>query len=239
MTRSDGTAGVPGTAELVFDAAAGTVSARISPMQWEGASWELAAADSYYLADDDLGGSNISNDPANPNRLQGAADPSVLCDCDYLSWGSWNASIDANGTTYGPDAGYWVVGQLSTSADLPLSGLATYSGQAIGTVNDGGAVLTGVTGSFTASVDFGTGLGSLQIDGFAGRSFGDSNLDINSGSMLAWGFSGQLSDTAGLSGQYNAAFATDGVDPAAAMIGTFSAEDGAWSASGVFGGTRP
>lgn len=231
---------MPGTAQLAFDPAAGTVSAQLSPLQWEGASWELDAADGGYVADNDFAGSNISNDPDNPNRLQGATDPGLLCDCNYLTWGSWNASIDANGTTYGPDRGYWIAGRLSEAAELPVSGVASYAGSALGMVNDAGVITEGVSGQFTATVDFGTGLGSLQVSNFAGRSFGDSNLDINSGGMLAWGFGGQLSDGADLGGQYQAGFASDGSDPAAAMIGTFSAEDinADWSASGIIGGTR-
>ena len=236
--RSDGSARMSGTAELDFDAQGGTVAARISPMQWEGESWELAAADSYYNDGQDFGGSNITNDPGTPNSLQGAVDPGLLCDCDYLSWGRWNASIDANGTTYGPDSGYWVVGQFSDQADLPVAGTAIYNGNALGMVGDGVSITEGVSGQFTATVDFGSGLGSLQISNFDGRSFGDQNLDINNAGMFAWGFSGQLDDGVGLSGSYDAGFVTDGTDPAAAMIGSFNVEDGSWSASGIFGGVK-
>ena len=231
---------MPGTAELDFSTTDGSVSAVIRPQHWEGAGWQLDAEPGSYAADNDFGGSNISNDPATPNQLTGTLDPTVLCDCSYLTWGSWNASIDANGTTYGPDSGYWIAGKLSDVADLPVSGVATYGGTAVGTVNDAGTITTGVTGQFLAVVDFGSGMGSVQISNFAGRSFGDSNLDINNSSMLGWGFAGQLSDGAELNGQYHAGFASDGSDPAAALIGTFSAEDfgSDWSASGIIGGVK-
>ena len=231
---------MPGTAELTFSTANSTVSARISPMQWEGLSWELDASEGRYAADNDFDGSNITLDPNAPNTLQSATDPTLLCDCNYLTWGRWNAGIEGNGTSYGPFDGYWVAGQLSEVTELPLSGQATYNGHAVGMVSDGVDITHGVQGDFQAVVDFGTGQGSLQISNFDGRSFGSSNLDINNSGMLAWGFQGELSDGADINGQYQAGFASDGSDPAAAMIGTFSADDAnaGWSASGVFGGTR-
>lgn len=226
---------MPTEVALDFDPDADTVAARFTPRQWEGRSWEAAGT---YIADDDFAGSNITNDPASPNQFQVAEDPALLCDCSYLSWGTWNASIDANGTTYSADAGYWVVGQMTAQADLPLSGEATYNGTVIGTVSDDQGITPDIRGDFTATIDFADGLGTVQISGFAGRSFGDDNLDINN--MSEWAFAGALGDGADLTGEYQAGFASDGIDPAAAMIGTFSVEDpnAGWSASGVFGGTR-
>lgn len=231
---------MPGTAELTFSTANSTVSARISPMQWEGLSWELDASEGRYAADNDFDGSNITLDPNAPNTLQSATDPTLLCDCNYLTWGRWNAGIEGNGTSYGPFDGYWVAGQLSEMAELPQSGQATYNGHAVGMVSDGVDITHGVQGDFQAVVDFGSGQGSLQISNFDGRSFGTNNLDINNSGMLAWGFQGELSDGADINGRYQAGFASDGSDPAAAMIGTFAADDANadWSASGVFGGTR-
>ena len=236
--RANGSPGMAGTIELGIDQSAGSVAARVAPMQWEGASWELTAADGQYSNDHDFGGSNITNDPGYTNALSADATAGSLCDCDYLSWGRWNAGIDANGTRYGPVSGYWVVGQLTDSAALPSTGVYQYTGAAHGEVSVAGATPYAASGTFSALVDFAAGSGNLQISDFDGRSFGNDVVDITGSGQLAWGFADSLSSVANpnLGGEFTAGFASDGSDPAAGMIGTFSASDGDWAASGIFGG---
>ncbi len=106
--------------------------------------------------------------------------------------------------------------------------MPTYVGTAIGSVSNDGIITTGLTGNFSATVDFGSGTGSLQIERFAGRTFGDTQLDINRmmSGMPDGSFSGSLemNGNTGFYGEY----------PAAAMLGGFKGDDGTWSASGVF-----
>ncbi|WP_313253288.1 hypothetical protein [Stenotrophomonas sp.] len=223
----------PGSAEFQFDPDGGTVTARIAPRTWEGAAF-TGSGD--YLHDLSYGVTTGEGD------AQVVGDSNALCDCDYLSWGQWSADVAANGTTYSAQDGYWIIGQLTPLAELPTDVIASYAGTAIGSVSDNGVVTTGVTGDFTATVDFGSGTGSLQIANFDGRSFGDNalNLDQLMSGMPDGAFSGSLGMDAnsGFYGEYSAGFASDGTDPAAAMLGTFWGSDGSWSASGVFAGDK-
>ncbi|WP_206742676.1 hypothetical protein, partial [Stenotrophomonas pictorum] len=232
---SGGRAALGGSAQLVFDVTAGTFSARIAPMQWEGAAYEVV--DGQYVSNTEYGASNSYG------TLQVAVEPALLCDCDYLSWGHWEAFVPANGTEYSAEHGYWIVGNVTPAAQLPTDIVASYSGHALGAVSDGVSDTRTVRGDFSATVDFATGTGSLQISNFDGRTFGDSNLDINNMALPGTpdgAFAGSLMDdqNSSLSGGYSAGFASDGEDKAAAMFGTFQVEEGEWSASGIFGGNR-
>jgi len=217
--------------DMAFHSGAKQFSAEFSPLQWEGASYTLAQGQ--YLP-----GSSMPILGANAEGSVIGLDPQALCGCDFLAWGQWNAEVPAYGSTVSAENGYWVVGQLTPLAELPTNVIASYAGQAVGTVLDDAGTRTGVTGDFTASVNFGTGTGSLRIANFDGRTFGDDYLSIPASSQ-GTAFGGLLY-TASMSGEgeYTAGFAGKGSDKAAAMLGTFHVQEGGWQAAGVFAGKK-
>lgn len=182
----------------------------------------------------------------------GAASPTVtitsgsgqLCECEFLQWGSWSATdVDTGfGGSTDIESGYWVTGDITPAFEHPLSGSASYSGAAVGTVTQGG-ISAEARGDLSASVDFGTGLGDIAITDFDGRSFGANGVAMgaSSGQISSDGsFGGTLEGLNGemLEGQFDGAFVADGANPVGGIIGDFSAYVGAddWYASGVFAG---
>ena len=231
-------------ATFQFDAAAGTFTATIAPESWDGASLSGAGD---YLHDRSY---EFENSQGNL-RVDGT--PDLLCNCDYLSWGYWEAinvpgvPSDIPGTDVPPNIaqnGYWIIGNLTPLADLPTNIVASYSGMAIGAAYSGGVITEGVTGDFTATVNFAAGSGSIAIANFGGHSFGSSfDLAAASSSMPQTAIDGtfESSMAAPYFGSYTAGFASDGSDGTAAMLGTFNvrAEDASnWSASGIFAGKK-
>jgi len=226
-----------GNAALIFDAAAGTFGATLSPDMWSSGQYQISTSDGHYTTDTNYGGSNSYG------NLQRAADQGLLCDCSFLQWGTWQANgVPVSWGTASADGGYWLTGTLTATAQLPTNISANYSGYALGTTNNAGVVTQNVRGNFWATVDFATGAGGLIISGFDGRDFGDSNLLVTrpvSGNAPAGAFSGNLQgNTASLSGRYAAAFAGNDVDLIAALLGYFTVTDGSWSGAGIFAGNR-
>jgi hypothetical protein len=113
--------------------------------------------------------------------------------CDFLKWGAWgaragfqnfkkddngNVITDSKGNAIPGDnvnvdvhLGWWVAGDVinDTVGALPISGTASYAGNAIGTVANGlnGAIVTYVaTGNMGMSWSFGTRTGQLDITHF-------------------------------------------------------------------------
>jgi hypothetical protein len=122
--------------------------------------------------------------------------------------------------------GNWVVGDLTKSIEMPVSGTATYAGNAVGTVlNNGDQYIT--TGKMNATMDFGARTGNVAISNFDGRNF-DANVTFPGSA-----FSGTNGATS-IAGS----FANDGADKAKGILGSFSSQDGSWSTSGIFAGSR-
>ncbi|MGE8231809.1 MAG: hypothetical protein ACN6OR_00405, partial [Stenotrophomonas sp.] len=232
------------TASFQFDAAAGTFTASIAPESWNGASLSGAGD---YLHD------RSYEFESNQGSLRVDGSPDLLCSCDYLSWGHWEA-INVPGTQPGipgedvpPNVaqnGYWIIGKLTPLAELPTNIVASYSGMVIGAAYRDDQVVDGLTGDFTATVNFAAGTGSLNIANFDGHSFG-SSFDLGSAAsgMPDNAISGTIESTmaAPYFGRYTAGFASDGTDNTAAMLGTFDVrEEGGtnWSATGIFAGKK-
>jgi hypothetical protein len=97
----------------------------------------------------------------------------VPCACDYTKWGFWTASIGQNdagsNSVYSTVSGIgtWVAGVPARAADLPVTGQATYVGQAVATIaQPGSAYGTNsylAAGTFTNTVNFGTNSGFVTI----------------------------------------------------------------------------
>ena len=224
-----------GWAVMTFDPAAGRFQGAIV-LPWVSGSMLAASDPDGYRRDDDFSA-------ASPN-VTITSGSGTLCECEFLQWGSW-AATDVNtgfGSTTDIESGYWVTGDITPAFGHPLTGSASYSGTAVGTVTQGG-ISAEARGDLSASVDFGTGLGDIAITDFDGRSFGADDVAMGAGSgQISPGgsFGGQLVGLNGemLEGQFEGAFVADGTNPVGGIIGDFSAYVGVddWYASGVFAG---
>lgn len=184
-----------------------------------------------------------------PDTLVSAADNAIMnsvaspCTCAFLEWGYWGTSMNYDDTgsvltssTERRDnfhLGTWVAGDVTATGTLPTTGSATYTGQAVGNVTDTGARYL-AAGDFSLSVNFADRAGTATISNFDGRTFGGNVNEqaIGSGNFFSGTLSGDASGTIGTSIVGGPNSNHDGV------IGSFSAIDGTWSASGIVAGAR-
>lgn len=135
--------------------------------------------------------------PGAANSLFQAAG-ATPCTCQYLQWGYWQANIPASnqgGPSNTIQSSYintFVAGQ--PTMNLPASGTGSYSGAAIGTVNNAGVAYL-AAGGFTNTYNFGTNTGSVSISNFDNHTFNGSvsgSGGIYAGSIAGSGTNGQL-----------------------------------------------
>jgi hypothetical protein len=105
----------------------------------------------------------------------------TLCaTCAYSQWGYWGGDVVSNfGQPNRIDLGhlnFWAAGQPFPSVNVPASGQATYSGSAIGSVNNSGNQYT-ATGTIAVTFNFGSNSGDVSLN-FDGHS-------LTTGSSLA------------------------------------------------------
>jgi hypothetical protein len=101
------------------------------------------------------------------------------CACESTQWGFWsafNGATNNNGQLAFEDQGallLWVAGVPTSLANLPATGMATYTGHAIANIANGTAGLTYLAaGTFSNMVNFGTGVGTVRINGLDGTNYG-------------------------------------------------------------------
>ncbi|WP_430513009.1 hypothetical protein [Pannonibacter phragmitetus] len=182
------------------------------------------------------------------NTLVDGADSAIFagvttkCTCAFLEWGYWGTHFSIDNPSPAPDEqaqvhlGTWAAGRILGPNDLPSSGSASYVGHAVGSVVNGGGQYM-AAGNFNMSVDFGTRTGTATISNFDGRTFG-SNISQVSPFADQNLFSGTVSDGGTMSGNLNAALVQGPNSNFDGVVGSFSAVDGAWMATGVAVGER-
>jgi hypothetical protein len=158
----------------------------------------------------------------------------ATCTCAYLSWGLWTAEFRNTDDTRREHMhiGSWVAGDLPEVGDLPTSGVAAYTGHAIGVVFNGGRQYL-ATGKFTNTWNFATEQGTIRIDGFDGRDF-TGTANAKSGAD----YGGPISGPDGISGRVDGSFFRGGGDPVAETGGQFRLDGEGYRASGTFAGTK-
>ncbi|MDH6233113.1 hypothetical protein M2281_003724 [Mesorhizobium soli] len=230
-----------GTVKMQFDAANATFNALFEQFaQFSGPPLphnEIGFTDSYggavYLDDDNFAASGknhrsyVVNSKVAPVKIFNGGTSSELCSCSYLSWGWWGSADGGDGYWASGHMGNWVIGDITANVDMPKNGTATYDGNAVGTVVNGNAQYI-AAGTMNATMNFGTRTGNVSISNFDGHNFGS---DVSfAGSSTFTGTNGATDITG--------SFANNGADKAKGILGAFSTTDGAWSASGIFGGNR-
>jgi hypothetical protein len=181
-----------------------------------------------------------ANDDDTPKRQ-------AFCqNCDFIKWGAWGARVDyqqQNQQTATADVqlGWWIAGDIVSKNDMPFTGSAYYSGDAIGNVINDGTQYT-ATGDMSMDWNFGRRSGTLTISDFD-TSVNQGQGIAFSGRMVAPGvatFSGAIgsSDLGGLVGAANGAFVGSpghGQIPQG-VIGNFGIANSTYQATGIFGG---
>ncbi|ABE62624.1 conserved hypothetical protein [Nitrobacter hamburgensis X14] len=105
------------------------------------------------------------------------------CQCEYTRWGLWVETGSATTTTNGPTAspsegivGWWVAGRpVGSIGDVPTTGLATYTGHVIATVNSNAGF---AAGNFSNTVDFGARTGAVSVTNLDNTNY-TGNVNFN------------------------------------------------------------
>ena len=156
-----------------------------------------------------------------------------FCACQYLQWGYWQANVpatNAGGPTNTVQSSYintWIAGQ--PTINMPTTGTGTYSGAAIGTVNNAGATYL-AAGGFTNTYNFGNNTGTVAIGGFDGQNY--TGRVAGSGST----YSGTIAGGANRSGGILGTFYGPGAAETGGGFAVQASSGPSYIASGIFAG---
>ena len=144
----------------------------------------------------------------------------TVCQCNFLTWGFWSAEIARSG---GIDEevhlANWVAGELPDASSLPVSGIATFAGHAIGTKIDASNNVFHAIGNATMSYNFASPtLSTGQITQFDSDTF---NLAVsNAPTSGKLHFTGDITGTGVTAGSFSSfagSFVEGGGDVTAEM----------------------
>jgi hypothetical protein len=122
----------------------------------------------------------------------------ISCSCQFMQWGYWTGSVPLPQSALGGGNGIrtdfayintWVAG--TPTVTLPATGVGTFNGAAIATINNNGAVYS-ASGGFNSDYNFSSNSGSIAINNLDGRSY-TGGVDAPMGNPH---FSGGLSGVA-------------------------------------------
>jgi hypothetical protein len=165
------------------------------------------------------------------------------CQCDFMSWGWWSGDVRyGNGSVYNPNGrdrlhlASYVVGNVTQSLQMPTTGTATFTGHAIGNVQNGANAYV-AAGSFTKVWDFAAMSGNVTIGNFDGVTYTGTATQLTG--TTASQFTGGLSGGGGRTGTLNGSFFDAGTNRAKGTGGSFSINGTGYKAGGIFAGQRP
>ena len=105
----------------------------------------------------------------------------------------------------------------------------------MGTVVNAGSQYI-ATGDLSAKMNFGTRRGTIEISDFDGKDTFGAEVSFQSGGNAVSSLTS--TGTIGIATSVTGAFASNGTDPVKGIMGNFAAEDGSWSSTGIFAGSR-
>ena len=166
-----------------------------------------------------------------------------FCDCPFMQWGWWASNVSSGGRGEGSATrnvvhlATWVAGELANIVDIPVAGTATYSGHAIGNVNNNGARYIAM-GNFSQNWNFATRTGVATISNFDSLTVSLNTASGNgrdfSSTGLAAGTSAAVTG-AGVAGSfYRAPTDVAGVAPSGAAGQFAITATGNYQAAGTF-----
>jgi len=169
--------------------------------------------------------------------------------CDFIDWGWWGTQIqiEADGSSGIPQTrrdmvhlGTWVAGQLTNVANLPTDIIATYEGTALGNVartTDSGTYIYIAAGTFDLTYDFHARRGTVNLNDFDGIDAEVQVAQYDQGSVAGFWGGGYL-DEGDVQMVVSGAFADDGNDAAAGVLGEFGIDGDRLRIAGTLVGER-
>lgn len=159
------------------------------------------------------------------------------CSCEYLAWGYWAGDVyyptgPRAGETDHVHLGTWVAGELSSVAQIPTTGTATYNGHIVGSVINGGNYYL-AAGAFQHNWNFGTRSGTVAVTQFDGNSYFGTSTAPTTPRDFTVALTG-----AGRVGEMNGSFFRSPTDPVAYQAGSFRIFGEGYKATGTFAAKR-
>ena len=161
-----------------------------------------------------------------------------FCGCQYLVWGFWGGFFDlSDSSSRMVHLGNWVAGEMAThSAISALTGSATYTGHAIGTVIAGSSSpnVYQAVGEWSYTMNFSSPSSSTgHLDSFDGSDYTLGGATLAASTLSLNTFSGSISGDSN-SGSFKGSFMKSSSDDAAEMGGHFQLSGTDYKASGIF-----
>jgi hypothetical protein len=175
------------------------------------------------------------------SALSNAASQTVgttFCQCEYTKWGLWVAETSRPGQD--PNGGpvrdlvenFWVAGRLANDVDIPSTGTATYTGHAIGHIQNGGRSYVSA-GAFQNVVNFGSKTGAVTVNNFDNTNYA-GQVQFGSGAVYV----GSLSGNAGRSMSMIGAIFQGKSSPIGETGGNFQVFGSNYGGGGIFAGKK-
>jgi hypothetical protein len=182
----------------------------------------------------------LSSVPANApvSTVTSEAGAGPACNCSYVTWGVWAATMQtSSGTSHSVPRGLWVAGVLPNITDPSPQGSATFNGTAIGVV-DSQVSQRFASGAFTNNYNFTQRTGTVTITNFDGKTFGGTVAAASD-----WRSYGGALSGSGLNGSLNGSFygnrtAGGQLQTPKETAGNFNVRGTGYTASGIFLGSR-
>jgi hypothetical protein len=131
----------------------------------------------------------------------------------------------------------YVAGVITPTLQMPTTGVATYTGHAIGNVQNGINAYV-AAGSFTMVWNFATQYGSVTIGNFDGVTYNGVATQITGPGVPASQYNGAITG-GGRTGNLTGSFFTAESTPAKGTGGSFNVNGTNYKAGGIFAGQRP
>ncbi|MBY0613507.1 MAG: FecR domain-containing protein [Beijerinckiaceae bacterium] len=169
----------------------------------------------------------------------------TFCNCDFTRWGFWSIDVarlnDPAGASADFDRGNlltWVAGRAARAADVPTTGVATYTGHAIASIRNGASEYVAAS-NFTNTVNFGTRVGAVSIPNLDSTAY-SGNVTINPSNVTQFGGTIASTNVAGRSAVLNGSFFQGSASPIGEMGGTIrlGGGPGAYLGAGTFAARR-
>ncbi|WP_161596944.1 FecR domain-containing protein [Rhizobium glycinendophyticum] len=198
--------------------------------------------DQLIAAAGEIDGSYIVSSEVVPAEIfkntDGSTTSEICSSCEFMTWGWWGQAEGPESTS-SVHLGNWIIAERPTDAEVEqvhqTGGTATYTGNAVGTVVNNGSQYI-ATGDLNATMDFSARTGTIEISNYDDKDTFGAEVSFESGNTSV----SSLTSTSmiGIATSVTGAFASNGTDPVAGIMGSFTAEDGTWSSTGIFAGSR-
>jgi hypothetical protein len=164
----------------------------------------------------------------------------TTCRCEYTRWGFWSSTTDVKDgrtgktTTTQTQLGTWVAGKRPEIGQIPTTGVATYNGHAIASIQNADKRYM-AAGDFTNKVDFAARNGAVTVRNLDGTNYaGTVNFKSDPRD-----FAGPLNgSTGGRVMQVDGSFFAGATDPVKEMGGTVGIQGSDYMGSGTFAASR-